>query len=448
MRITKLDPPAVYQVGCARTDITPPLGTSLAGFFHDRISTYVRDPLYCRVMVIELEGRLLALVSLDLISVDGAFVGMAKRMIAEQCSIAPNDVLICATHTHTGGEVRLVGNKVARNETWLAGLPELIFRTVQAAADKREPAVLRVGQTLVDGYPFNRLYRRRDGLEQMGKGSPENLLGPAGPVDANLEVLSAVSQEGRNLGMVVNLGMHPVTVAGAKADFFSADWPGAMCHALEQVYGSDFVPMFLQGACGDINHQPYDATNLPITGPAKTEQLGRGLAGAAMFAAERAEPITVAKLDAVVTEVPVPYYTRTPEIWEEIKALEALPQLDAANAYLVKAVKEWPFDNQICQVSLQAMRSGDLAMANVPAQIFTAIATDIKKWSPARQTMVVELANTRVTSYVPTADQVERGAYGSRPVVSRWLSPDTGRRFIDAYLVAFQQLWKDDTTTA
>lgn len=43
------------------------------------------------------------------------------------------------------------------------------------------------------------------------------------------------------------------------------------------------------------------------------------------------------------------------------------------------------------------------------------------------------------------ADQVERGAYGSRPVVSRWLSPDTGRRMIDAVLVMLQELWHKNT---
>ena len=55
--------------------------------------------------------------------------------------------------------------------------------------------------------------------------------------------------------------------------------------------------------------------------------------------------------------------------------------------------------------------------------------------------MVVELCNARVTSYVPAADQVERGAYGSRPIVSRWLSTDAGRRMIDAVLVMSQELW-------
>lgn len=442
MDLTQRDKPAVFKVGAAQLEITPPLGTHLAGFFHVRVAESVHDPLYCRAMVIESGDSRLALVSLDTICVDAGFVDPAKAKIHEACGISPERVLVCATHTHTGPEVRLVGNKVERNEAWLAKLPDLVFQAVRDACDRTKPATLQVGQTSAEGYPFNRLYRRRDGLEQMGRGSdPSGLLGPAGPVDSMLEVLKAVDEQGEVIAMMVNLGLHPVTIAGGDANFFSAEWPGVMCDALRSVYGPQCVAMFMQGACGDINHQPYDSTNLPTHGPAKTTQLGRGLAGAALLAAERAEPLTDPTVEALVEHIDVPYYTRTPEIFEEVKALKALEKRDAAQAYFIKAVEEWTFDNQICKVPLQAMRIGDLAMANIPAQVFTPIGTGIKQWSPARQTMVVELANTRVTSYIPTADQVERGAYGSRPVVSRWLSPDAGRRFIDAYLVMFQKLW-------
>ena len=81
------------------------------------------------------------------------------------------------------------------------------------------------------------------------------------------------------------------------------------------------------------------------------------------------------------------------------------------------------------------MRIGDAALVGLPAEIFVRIGLDIKQWSPAPSTFVVELANGRASTYVPTTDQAERGAYGAKPILSRWLCADAGRRMADAALV-------------
>ncbi len=72
--------PSICNTGCAQQIITPPVGVSLAGYFHDRISKYVRDDLYARAIVIESEGVRLALVSLDLISVAEEITAPAKTL--------------------------------------------------------------------------------------------------------------------------------------------------------------------------------------------------------------------------------------------------------------------------------------------------------------------------------------------------------------------------------
>jgi hypothetical protein len=438
-----LDPASIFSVGVAQAVITPPVGTALAGFFELRIGTYTRDDLYAKAMVIRGESTQVAIVSLDIICVDAEFVDAAKALIAEECGIAPEQVLICATHTHFGPEVRSVGNKVPRNEEWVAALPRRIADVVREADEKAAPCTLRAGSADVEGYVFNRLYRLKDGKEQMGKwGAESTLLGPAGGTDPNLQTLSAVDENGKLIGVITNLGMHPVTVGGSTADFFSEDWPGAMAKNLSAIYGPEMVTLFLQGACGDTNYQPYDATHLPVNGPDKTEQLGRGLAGAAMLALERAEPITQSTLSARIEEIEVPYYTRTPEIYAQLQTTQRKTERSAMDEFFIRAVQEWPFDDQTCRVPLQAMRIGPVALAAIPAQIFTPVGLEIKQWCPAEMTMVVELANARVTSYIPTADQVERGAYGSNPIISRWLSADAGRRIGDAFLVLFQELWE------
>jgi hypothetical protein len=92
-------------------------------------------------------------------------------------------------------------------------------------------------------------------------------------------------------------------------------------------------------------------------------------------------------------------------------------------------------------VPVQAMRLGDIGLIGLPAEIFVRLGLEIKHFSPALQTFVVELANARASTYVPTTDQAERGAYGARPILSRWLCSDAGRRMADAAIVMLHQLW-------
>ncbi|MGH9446016.1 MAG: hypothetical protein ACRD3O_09840, partial [Terriglobia bacterium] len=61
---------ATLKAGVARVDITPPPGLPMYGFFdrikNNRLSTGTLDPLYARVLVLEVGKRRLALVTLDL----------------------------------------------------------------------------------------------------------------------------------------------------------------------------------------------------------------------------------------------------------------------------------------------------------------------------------------------------------------------------------------------
>lgn len=438
--------PAVFNAGFGEAVITPPLGTSLAGFFHDRVAKRIRDDLHARAIVVEDGSTRIAIVSLELICVDKAFVDKAKALIESETGIPANAIMIAATHTHTGPEVRMEGNKVGRNEEWLGQLPRKIADAVHHAATHTTRVTIRPGKTATDGYVFNRLYKLADGSEQMGTAAKgKKILGPAGEVDPLLHTLSFVDEAGTVRGIIFNISMHGgPTVAGGDADFISGDWPGEVARHLRRLYGDEVLPLFLQGSCGDTWPNPGIPTLLPKKGEAKAVSLGRGLAGAAAYAAERAEPATESHLASVVQEVEIPYYTRSPELLAEIAELKQRPELDAAQSYFISAVEAWPFDNKVCRVPLQAIRIADAVLVAIPAQIFTQIALEMKRWSPTPHTMIVELANSRVTSYVPTAAQVERGAYGSRPIVSRWLSTDTDRRLIDAVIVMLQELWQPE----
>ena len=420
-----------YRAGCAQSAITPPLGVSLAGYFHDRRALRVRDDLYARAVVIESHGTTVVLISLDLAHVTSELTGAAKDRIGRDLGIPAENIMICATHTHAGPEVSQ-GEPVAPLPEYVGELPGRIAQTVAAAADRMFPAVLRPGRAEVDGYSFNRLQRRTDGTELFGSPKAEGVIGSAGHIDPELQTIAIADDEGAMRCMIVNFALHPDVIGGGKADFISADWPGEMAKAVSSVYGRDVVTLFLQATSGDINHVSHSPTSLPTSGERKAVSLGRGIAGAAVYAAEKAEPTVDDDLISRVEVLRIPYYTRDDAMYREMEALRRQESLSYFDSYLVDAFQRWEHDGEIREVPIQVMRIGDVGLVALPAEIFSGIGLEIKRFSPFKSTLIAELANDRVSVYIPTLEQAERGAYGARPIISRRLCADAGKRVSDA----------------
>ena len=60
--------------GAAKMDITPLLGVSIAGLFHDRKAEDVSDPLHAKALVLDNGECRLAMVILDLIGISARYV--------------------------------------------------------------------------------------------------------------------------------------------------------------------------------------------------------------------------------------------------------------------------------------------------------------------------------------------------------------------------------------
>ena len=326
--------PARCRVGCAQRVITPPLGVCLAGYFHERRARSVRDDLHARAIVIDSADEWLALVSCDLITPDEAVTSSARAMIAEETRIPPERVMICTTHPHTGPESR-AGHAVERDDTWAARLPRHIADAVREAATHQVTATARPGRTDVHGYAFNRLFRQKDGREVFGR-RPGEEIAPAGPIDPQLQTLSFVDEQENLRALLVHYALHVDVIGGGSADFISADWPGELARNIAAVYGPHVVTLFCQGTCGDINHGAHAPTALPQGGPGKAAQLGRALAGAAMLATERAEPMGALPIADAGTTLTVPYYTRDHGFLARLAELKAGTDLSAADQYVLR----------------------------------------------------------------------------------------------------------------
>lgn len=430
------------RVGTGRQVITPPLGAHLAGYFHDRIGKSVRDDLYAKSVVIESGGERVALVACDLICSHIAITNAARALIEKETGILPDHVMVSTTHTHTGPEVR-PNRVVPLQAEWADKLPRLIADAVKAAASNLVEATLHPGRGMERDLAFNRLFRMRNGAEQFGPGGDRSkVAGPAGGIDPELLAMKMVGKDGVVRAMLVNYALHVDVIGGGSADFLSADWPGEMSKAIAAVYGDQCVTLFLNGCCGDINQHPYlKETAIRRNGPAGAIMLGRAFGGLAINAAEKGEPMKEVRVAACQQNLKIPYYELDDRMRAHAAELEKKEKLGDFEKYIIEKVKTWDLGGRSEDVPVQAFRVGNAAFVGLPGEIFVNWGLEIKRWSPAEFTFVVEQANHWV-GYVPTIEQAVRGGYGAMPILSRRLVADAGQRMADAAFVMLQELWR------
>jgi len=88
-----------------KVDITPKDSVRLAGYFNERLSRGVLDPLYLRLAALRKgEGRLL-FIQIDNCAILAEDVREIKNKIAHQSSFLSHEIMVFASHTHTGPDV-------------------------------------------------------------------------------------------------------------------------------------------------------------------------------------------------------------------------------------------------------------------------------------------------------------------------------------------------------
>jgi len=96
---------AVLKGGCAKVNITPPLGIPLIGSY-GKPSDDILDDLYAKTLVLDDGTNTVAIVSADLLYTPlEEITDPVRRIIAEKIGIGARNILVCATHTHSGPEV-------------------------------------------------------------------------------------------------------------------------------------------------------------------------------------------------------------------------------------------------------------------------------------------------------------------------------------------------------
>jgi neutral ceramidase len=99
-------PDRVLRAGATAADVTPPLGERVIGGFEPFPSTAIHDNLYARCLVLDNGETQIAFVICDNLGIVQDVYDEARRRIAKETKLPPRNVLMAATHTHSGTRAR------------------------------------------------------------------------------------------------------------------------------------------------------------------------------------------------------------------------------------------------------------------------------------------------------------------------------------------------------
>jgi hypothetical protein len=422
----------MIQVGFARADITPPLGTKKIGWLKEIVPTHVADPLYARVAVFETPAARQALVALDTLFVRAGETAAVREAVRARFNFPGENVMVAATHNHGGPAVADVGD-VRADEAYCATMVNRCVQAFGEALRRTEAAEVAFGSRALFDVGFNRRVIQRDGtVRTHGTFDDPAALCLESPTDPELSVM-AVRRAGSDelLGAVVNYANHPTDHGGD--DAFSAGWPGVLCDQLAHKGCPN--ALFLNGAYGDVSCAD------PARGGAAKDmrQTGTALADAAARVLDDLRKQGGAfrrELELTCRAATVGLRYRDPTD-EQIRGTARGAQrfIDPAiyDRNIPAVVEEIRAAGGKLSAEVQAMTFGDRAYVSVPCELFVRLGLRLKELSHPRRAHVVGSANGYV-GYVPTADAFARGGYETTFLNTSKTAPDTGDRLVEAAL--------------
>ena len=176
----------MLQAGFARFDITPPLGTYMAGYYHERQADGILDPLLATCVAFrDAEGSTALVFSVDNLMIKQIVADVLRATVAKMTGVSEEAIFLACTHIHTGpimapgqGKFNPVYNEWLGKALGTAGC--------EAMADLA-PAELLGAEGRAEGIAFVRRFRMKDGSIKTNPGylNP-NVKEPIGTPDETL----------------------------------------------------------------------------------------------------------------------------------------------------------------------------------------------------------------------------------------------------------------------
>ena len=482
------------RIGWAQGCLTPREPVLIAGQFHARVSEGVDDDLTVTALALEKEQQQAVLASCDFVTIPDSLRDRVRETVKRLCpDLDPEAVVLNATHTHTGPELRTPAPGAAHVsmgtgielehmpvETYRERAAAIIADTVAAAWTQRAQGEIACGQDwAVIGH--NSREANTDGASIMyGDTNTRTFSHIEGTEDHSLGLLATRDANGTLTGLVVNV---PCPSQVSETEYrISADYWHETRLELRRRFGSQLPVLSQCSAAGDqsprlLYEQRAEERMLQLKNRTKRQEIASRIADAVGSILDVLEPVyesaPLFRHASARPDVPLnpltenQAHTALAQAEECRKTYESERQKIQQNPDLrhqphwyvdvTRAYRRMKWHRGVAEryrmqqksptrpVELHVLRIGNAAIATNPFEYYLDHGIVIKARSRAEQTFLVQLAGSG--TYVPSHRSVAGGGYGST-AESNPVGPDGGRRVADTTVDLIASLWTAPPETA
>jgi hypothetical protein len=408
----------VFLAGAHAIDVSPTeFPTIVNGSFLEKQADRVVDPLFARCLVLDDGTTRVVIAVVDSCMMPRDLLDEAKRLASAKTGIAVDRMLISATHTHTAtSAMGALGTRA--DPAYVNYLPGRIAEGIVRANASLRPA--RVGWTSVDDFEHTHCRRwilRSDKMRDDPFGTKNvrahmhpgyrnpDFVGPAGPVDPELSLLSIQARDGAPIALLANYSMHYFGDHPVSADYY-----GRFAARMRTLVGGDasFVGIMSQGTSGDQHWMDYSE-------PKKDVRIDDYAAAVAQVAHRAYEMITYRdSVSLAMAEATLELRRRVPDAQRLAWANKIIAAMKGERPKSLPEVyaheQRFLHDDPVRELKLQALRIGDLGITAIPDEVYALTGLKIKAQSPLPATFNIELANGS-EGYIPPPEQHKLGGY-------------------------------------
>lgn len=441
----------MIQIGTARRVINNQIGRPVQGASVDNVAESIRDDCEANALFLHNGATPVLLVSCDVAGLVPDIIRPAREAMGQAAGIPPRNVIIAGTHMHSGPSLIRTNYLKAIDTEYIGRLHNWLVELAREAAANARPGRLGWGLgTARIGY--NRRCCWADGTHTMhGDTTRGDFTGLEGPDDPGHLALFALDAKGKPLAALYNNTTHPTCFYGA--NFYSADFPGAVRARLREALG-DIAVLYFNGAFGDIAIE-NQLTKHHYAEPREQKMMRAAhlAAGETLRLFHEASFHEDPLLDHAYEDIEVPVRFPDPErikwaneAFRRVDAGEALTPWDRMRAFGMKLLIDEFGKNPVDNIPIHAVRIGDVVLATQPCELYCQFGLDIKRRSPAPLTGVVGIADG-YNGYCPTTYGILGGGYSGEALHWTRLAPDAGYRIVDTSVRLIRKVMSSQITS-
>ena len=458
---------ADMEIGFARINITPPIGTQ-PGW--ERFKG-IESEVFVRAMFVSDGTTEIMLISCGIGGFSNEQAERLWKKIGAALDIPASNITICVTHTHSGPPTSPVEGNDAIN-SYCKRLEAAVIEAATQAHNNASKGKLTLAYGQLPGYGFNRRFIMSDGTIQTHPQKLDpHIVRAEGPDSKDLFVFCAYDADGKTMGTAVIFGCHS-TVMERDSGKISADYPGKLCNYVSERLGRGTISLFMQGTAGNICQvNPLDGSRREV-GAEWTRVMGRAIGGKAIELIESASIETRGPIRTVVKTIELPRRKIDPHLasWalnhkdvpakgnaltyeisdtgvERYDEIE-LPKMSLSdrfktpwwsNAYAEIIRTQLKNKDATSKITIKAIAQDNWAMVVIPGGVFVELGNAIKEQSPFKNTIVVDHANGH-NKYFTTKKAFDRSGGYDTNIGTALFEPEASDILVETAVEILQTL--------